>query len=314
MGEILVGVDSVAHCGHRYLTHSTIAAQSRDHLHVIIVTDEWVGTGFHVTTEFLIIHIHEISLSYGRCGAWACVTLLAVGFHHEALRHPLVPLCNHQHLGMHGDGTVELFGKETSIRSLCGESVFVHRWLATTAVTLAYLGIGVHGCSHRHLFTHRGSCLSGVVDLLRIIGQPRPFILALLPCPTVAHGEEGFGLIADISLLCGIYQYQRFTVPVKPILIVGLVLIPFLIEVIHHIPSTAMTAESQFGRTQAKTGAPVYLIDDCLYLIVISKGIGDVEEIEIHSCIHQHLHMFGHDISVSSRIIPQGWLTAPMEL
>ena len=243
----MAGVDGVAHCGCGYLVHATVAAHARDHLHVVVVAYERLRAGLYVAVELLVIYIHEVGFAYGLGRSWACVALLTLALHDEPLCHPLVPLCEHEHLGMLADGLLELFGKELAVGSHAAQSVLIHRRLPAVAVALAYARAGMHGCGDGHLLIHSASGLLGIIGLLGVEGEPRPFVLPFLPCPTVPHGEVVAYLLADVGLCRGVDKDERLAVPAEPVLVVGRFLVPFIIELRHHACGVGVAAEGQLG-------------------------------------------------------------------
>lgn len=172
----------------------------------------------------------------------------------------------------------------------------------------------MHGCGDGHLLIHSASGLLGIIGLLGVEGEPRPFVLPFLPCPTVPHGEVAAYLLADVGLCRGVDKDERLAVPAEPVLVVGRFLVPFIIELRHHACGVGVAAEGQLGRWKPQRGASVYLVDDHLHLCIVGESVGHIEEVEVYARIGEHLHVLGHDEAVAPAIVSQCRFAAPVEL
>ena len=169
-------------------------------------------------------------------------------------------------------------------------------------VAFTHFGVGMLGHTYRNLFGNlrSRSIIYRVVYLLRIVRQPRPFVLSGVPSPAEPMRERLFQFAVKALVLILIGQYKGLSVPIEPVFVILGIGIIQIIKIIHHIITARMGHEDQLRRFQPQALAPVDLVHDHSHIAIVGIGVGDIEEIEVYSRIHQHLHVLRHNKGITA--------------
>ena len=155
--------------------YTLVLADVRNHLEVIVVANEGIGTWFNISAEFLVVYVYKIGFTNGCSGTWTDILELAFFFNNESLSHPLIPLGNHYNLWMLLMCLFPLLSEIVAVRSFFAKSIGIIFWLFAVMVTFAYLGIGMLGNAYRYLLIYTlVVVINGIIEVLGVIGQPWP--------------------------------------------------------------------------------------------------------------------------------------------
>lgn len=179
---------------------------------------------------------------------------------------------------------------------------------------LGYADRDLFGLLHRrpqNTVVH--ACPSGT---LRIIFEPSPLvgIRPAHPRPGITEGKavyqsfhQGMGYLGLIP------EQERFTLILEPVLIIFTILIKGIVYILGCCRSVGVYHKCQFRAFHAQSLPPVHLAHQHFYPRGIMITVGSIQEEKVYSCIDQHLHVLGHDVFVSCRVVSQPGLTPPME-